>query len=156
MISIRKYKNSDIKETINLITETFRKFNAVGQNKKSIASYLDQFKNPENIKNSFNKADVFYVATDGRKIIGLIRGGVHGKSGKIGSLFINEKYQNHGLGRRLAGLAEKQFIRSGIKDIKIRSSLHSVDFYEKIGYKKTTGKRKMPTGIVFQPMQKYL
>jgi hypothetical protein len=75
MINIRKYKNSDIIETINLITETFKKFNAIGQNKKSIASYLDQFKNPKEIKNNFNRADVFYVAIDHNKIVGLIRGG---------------------------------------------------------------------------------
>jgi histone acetyltransferase (RNA polymerase elongator complex component) len=81
---------------------------------------------------------------------------VYGKSGKIGSLFIDEKHQKHGLGKRLVELAEKQFIKSGIKNIKIRSSLHSVDFYEKIDYKKTTGKRRMLTGIIFQPMQKYL
>ena len=50
---------------------------------------------------------------------------------------------------------ENEAKKWGSKEIKIRASLFSVLFYERIGYKKTTGTRNF-MGLKIQPMKKVL
>lgn len=155
MIKIRKFKKTDIYQIADLIKKVFKEFNTKGQTKKAIKAYLAYYDTKNNLKGTtknFLKSKIFFVATQKNKIIGVVRGNKE----RITNLYIDGHYHKRGIGRKLMHIFEKSAKKTGSSQIKIRSSLFAVPFYQKIGYKKTTGIRKMQDEIRIQSMQKYL
>lgn len=156
-IKIRKFKNSDTEETALLISKTFARFNKREGSKKAVQGYIDFYdprKNIDVIRKLFTRAEIFFVAIDKNKIVGMIRG----KKNRIINLFVNGEYHNKGIGKRLLEKFEKECKKQGSLEIKISSSLYTVPFYQKFDYKKTTGIRKLKKlhGLNVQPMRKIL
>ena len=83
----------------------------------------------------------------GFKTIGVIRG----RPNRIFNLFVDSNYHKKGVGRRLVEMFEKKAFAHKSKIIKISASLYAVPFYQRRGYKKTTGLRKL-FGLKVQPM----
>lgn len=84
----------------------------------------------------------FYVAVDGKKIIGC--GGITGYWGSttesyLVSVFILPEYQRKGIGRRIIETleADEYFLRAWRTEV--GSSLTAVDFYKKMGYEYKNG-----------------
>lgn len=152
MIRIRKFKITDTERVSYVISRVFLEFNNKEGSKIAVQRYIDSFdiKNGlENVKNKFLKSKIFFVALNNKEIIGLIRGN---KSYIIG-LFILGSYHNKGVGGRLMGIFEKECKKLGSRGIRIRSSIFAIKFYEKMGYKKSTGIRNFK-GLKVQPMRK--
>ncbi|MDD2758339.1 MAG: GNAT family N-acetyltransferase [Patescibacteria group bacterium] len=97
----------------------------------------------------FKKTQIFFVAIDRNKIIGLIRG----NPGKIVNLFVDGKYHHNGTGKKLMERFQAEAKKINSKEIKIKSSLYAVPFYKKMGFKKTTGMRNFH-GLKIWPMRK--
>lgn len=153
-----KYKTIKINEKISpeiaeLIFTTYQTFNCKEGNKKAISDFLSQYDNnihsPEDLSEKFKKSNINFGAFSGKKLVGIIRG----KNNRIINLFVDGKFHNYGIGKKLVSLFEKQAIKEGSKFIKIRASLYTVGFYSKCGYKKTTGKRLFH-GLNIQPLKK--
>lgn len=139
-MKIRKYKPSDLKQVARLISNTFKRFNNKEGTKKGVRDYINFYtptkKNIAQIKKTFDKSIIFYVAISGdKKIIGMIRGDLK----HIGNLFINEKYHRKGIATKLLRRFEKEAKKFGGKIIKINASIYSIPFYQKRGYKKIGG-----------------
>ena len=117
--------------------------------------YLDYYdvnkKTVQQMFNQFQRTPIFYVALDGNKLVGMIRG----RLSKISNLFVDGKQHKKGIGRMLVEKFEREVRKQGSKEIRIRASLYAVPFYQKIGYKKTTGIRNFRGNKVI-PMKKKL
>ena len=154
-IKIRKFKWGDLEEASALVCKTFAKFNSKEGSKKGIRWYIDLFdskkNNTNNIRKMFSRTKINYVATNKEKIIGIIRGG----NNKIINLYVDGKYHRKGIARRLVDKFEKECAKLGFREIKIKASIYAIPFYQKMGYKKTTGIRNFH-GVMIQPMRKIL
>ncbi len=108
-------------------------------------------KNREKTAKYFAKAPISYVALDKKKIVGIVRG----RPERLVSLYVDGRYQRRGIAKKLVNFFETEAKKRGGKKIKIRSSLFGEPFYEKMGYKKSTGKRSY-YGLKIQPLKKIL
>ncbi len=152
MVIIRKFKIVDTALVAEIVSSTFKRYNkqeGIKEAANKFINFYDPEKNIEKLKLAFSKSDIFFVAVDNKKIIGMIRG----KKDRVVNLFVNGKYHKSGVGSRLMEKFEKSCIKKGSKDIKLRASIYAVSFYEKAGYKKTTGIRNF-IGLKICPMKK--
>jgi GNAT superfamily N-acetyltransferase len=155
-IQIRKFGRGDTKEVAALIFSTYKLFLSKEYfEKRAIQEYLDYYdpeKNSEvELLKRLNTAPIFYVAIGKDEIIGMIRG----RKDKIINLYVNGSQHQKGIGRSLVQRFESEAKRLGSKEIKIHASLYATPFYQKLGYKKTTGIRNFH-GLKVQPMKKIL
>ena len=155
MIKYRKLKKSDIIPACKLIIDTYLKFNHVKSAKRMLKVYHDCYDTKINplpkIEKYFAKAPISYVALDGKKIVGVVRG----RPARLTSLYVDGSYHCRGIATELANIFERDAKRLGGKTIKIRASLYGEPFYKKMGYKKSTGKRFF-YDLKIQPMKKVL
>jgi len=156
MVKLRKFLKKDTKAVALLVMNVYKKFNSLEFFKKSaVQDYLDYYdpkKNTiEQLYKNFRRTPIFYVAVEKNKIIGMIRG----RTGRISNLFVNGDYHKKGIGRLLVNKFESEAKKQKSKEIKIRASLYATPFYQKMGYKKTTGIRNF-LGLKVFHMKKYL
>jgi GNAT superfamily N-acetyltransferase len=154
MITIRNYKLSDVYDVAKLVQKTYKQFNAAGENAEAVQWYIDIFdtkKKLEDIKKMFANGAVTLVAVENDKIIGFL----WGRKDRIINLYIDGRYHGKGIGKKLVERYEQKVRELGTEVIKIRSSLFAVPFYEKMGYRKSTGIRPFH-GLRVQPMKKIL
>lgn len=151
----RKFKKQDVREVATIKNKVFKKFNGNDYfEKDAIARYYTNLKTTDEEllkKFKISEKTIFYIAEDNARICGYIKGNKE----KIGNLFVLGAYHGKGIGRKLVELFEKEAKRQNSLLIKIASSIYAVPFYEKMGYKKTTGIRNFG-GIKAQPMKKVL
>ena len=154
---IRKFKKSDIRQIVNIKNSVFGAFNKSEYFEKgAVERYLNYphlGQSDKELIEAFHisKDTIFYVAEEKNKIIGYIKG----KKNRIGNLFVLGSSHRKGIGTRLVQTLEKEAKRQKSSEIRIRSSMHAIPFYNKMGYKKTTGIRNF-LGLKSQPMRKIL
>lgn len=152
MITIKKFTKKDTKEVANLVGDVFIEFNSKEGGKKAVDNYIQFYKsNNEKMKKMFEMSPMFFVAVDNEKIIGVIRG----DKNRIFNLFVLGSYHGKGVGSKLLSKFEKEIKKNDGKVLRVRSSLFAENFYKKMGYKKTTGRRNF-FGLKVQPMKKFL
>lgn len=156
MVRIRKLQKRDTEAVARLVFDTFRKFNSGDHfDKRGVQKYLDMYdikkREVEDIYRSFKKSSIFYVAVEGDRIVGMIRG----RPDQLINLYVQEEFHGRGIARKLVERFETEAKRGEVEEIKIRSSVYAMPFYEKMGYKKTTGMRNL-RGIKIYPMKKNL
>ncbi len=155
-IIIKKFKKENTKEIALLIRNVFKEFNSNEYFKKSaIQRFLDHFdvkkRGIEEVYKTLSKSTIFYIALDSDKIVGIIRGGKE----RLVNLFISGKYHKRGIGKKLINKFEREAFKENFKEIKIRSSIYAIPFYQGMGYKKSTGIRNF-MGLKVCPMKKTL
>jgi GNAT superfamily N-acetyltransferase len=80
---------------------------------------------------------------------------IRGRPERITNLYVDGKYHKRGVGRLLLNKFEAEAKKLKSKEIKTRASLYAAPFYEKMGYKKTTGVRNF-RGLKIWPMKKII
>lgn len=156
-MKFRKFKKRDIKQIAKIKNHVFSRFNKSEYfERNAVERYLNHTnltKSDKELIEAFNisKDTIFYVAEENNKI----KGYINGRKNKIGNLFVLGAEHKKGIGRKLVELFEKESKKQNSYEIKIRSSIYAIPFYEKMGYKKTTGIRNMG-GLRVQPMKKRL
>jgi histone acetyltransferase (RNA polymerase elongator complex component) len=155
-MNIRKFRKQDTKEVALLAMNTFEKYNGSDFfSKDGVEKTLDFFdpsKNTEKeLQEKFAKTPIFYVAEENNKIVGMIRG----LPNKISSLFVDETQHKKGVGKKLMLQFEKEAKEKKSEYIKVKSSLFATAFYQKMGYKKTTGIKNF-MGLKVYNMKKVL
>src|SRR3989338_5195407 len=122
MFKIRKFTKKDTANTALLMVKVYKKFNQGEATKKGLQEYVDSVHPdkvpPEKLYKKLHKP-VAYVATDNDKIVGIIRG----TPDRINSLFVDGKYQKQGIGKKLVEFFVSAAKKTGIKFIKVRSSV---------------------------------
>jgi GNAT superfamily N-acetyltransferase len=153
-MKIRKFKPADTVAAAQIIRDTYGTFNKNEGTKDAVQGYID-FWDPEKqldeIKKRFSKKGIFLIAEEDGKVVGVARG----RKEKLTTLFVKGALHNRGIGRKLMERYEKAAAATGSCEIKINASIYAVPFYEKLGYKKTTGIRNK-WGLKVQPMKKNL
>ena len=161
MIRIREYRARDSRKVGELIAETFGRINLDYASPEERADLLGPFRfarsdthtHAEEIARVL-QAEIALVAVDQRDIVGILRG----RPNKLQSLFVQIDRLRQGIGRRLVERFEEECIAQGAGHVRVMSSLYAVPFYQAMGYKKTTGVRKMHSfegeGLQYQPMKK--
>jgi len=151
-MKIVKYKDNFAKDVSKVIRESYKQFCAKDATSKAVSEYIEENnyeKYPDKVKKKYAKSKIFFVALVKNKIIGFIKG----TKNHVGNLFVLGKYHKLGIGRVLLEKFEREAIKQKSKLIKLSSSLFAVNFYQRQGYKKTTGIRNKK-GNKIQPMKK--
>jgi len=163
MTTIRHYRDRDAQAVGRLIADTYSKFNLSFVPPEERGPFLgpfqyaasDQEAHQQEIARVIRAAMVF-VAEDRGEIVGVLRG----KSDKLQSLFVREDHHRRGVGRQLVERFEQECRQQNSAEIKLMATLYAVPFYQAVGYKRTTGVRKMRSfdgeGLQYQPMKKVL
>ena len=164
MIIIRDYLESDAPSVGQLIADTYEKFNLSFTTPKERIAFLGPFAHARSGDKSKQaaivkviQASIVIVAEDGGgEIVGVLRG----RKDKLQSLFVRGDFHRRGIGRRLVERFERSCIVQGTEIIHLMSTLYAIPFYQEMGYKKSTGIRKMKSfdgeGLPYQPMRKLM
>lgn len=162
-ITIRRYRTSDAVEVGRLIADTFREFNLSYASSEEQERLLGPFRHARSDDASHQEAIAqlilatwVWVATDGEKIVGVLRG----SPGRLHSLFVSKHAHRQGIGRKLMNAFEKKAFKAGVEKITMQATLYAVPFYQSLDYKRSTGVRTGScfdgTGFKYQPMKKVL
>jgi GNAT superfamily N-acetyltransferase len=163
MILIRDYIESDAIHVGVLIADTYSEYNlsfASPDQKKAFLGPFQYARSPEKshqdaIANVIKASMVFVAEMDG-VIVGVLRG----RKDKLQSLFVRGDVHRQGIGRQLVNRFEQECAKQGSRKVILMSTLYAVPFYQAMGYKKSTGIRRMRSfdgeGLQYQPMRKTL
>ena len=163
-IKIRVSQNKDTRAIGQLIADTYARYNLDFLPPDEQGPFLGPFRHAySNEKNHQEEiariiqAPVLLVAENkGGEIVGVLRG----SAGRLHSLFVRGDHHHQGIGRMLVEKFEKQCRKQGDQKITLAAALYAVPFYQRIGYKKSTGVRSgrsfQGEGFQYQPMKKVL
>ena len=89
------------------------------------------------------------------------RRGAARRPGRVHSLFVDGDHHNQGIGRRLMAAFEDWSREQGVDKITLAATPYAVAFYQRVGFKESTGMRSMcifgAAGLFpYQPMKKVL
>jgi GNAT superfamily N-acetyltransferase len=163
MFIIRDYQESDAASVGRLIADTYSTFNLAFASPEQRDSFLGPFQyahSPEPAHQAeiarILQAEMVFVAEKDGEIAGVLRG----RKDKLQSLFVRGDLHRQGIGRGLVARFEQECLRQGAGEIRLMATLYAVPFYQAVGYKKTTGARRMRSftgeGLPYQPMKKVL
>ncbi len=163
MIIIRNYHKSDAQCVGKLIADTYAQFNLSFAPPEERSAFLGPFQHARSPEKSHQeaiarviKASILFVAEKDGQIVGVLRG----KKDKLQSLFVSGTLHRQGIGRRLVESFEQECVAQRTEVIRLMSTLYAVPFYQAVGYKKSTGVRKMKSfegeGLEYQPMKKVI
>ncbi len=164
MMIIRDYdENTDLLAVARLIAETFREFNLSFAPREEVDLFLGPFRHavsPDPAQQAeiarVVRAALVLVAEDEGQIVGVLRG----RPGRLQSLFVRGAAHRRGVGRLLMERFEQACIERGASQITMAATLYAVPFYQRLGYKRSTGVRVGHSfegrGLPIQPMKKVL
>ena len=153
-MKIRKYKDADFLQVCGLIHSTYSRFCAKESSRIASKRYLDKFdvnKDVSRLRVRYNNSKIVFVCEEAERIVGVVMGDY----GKLVNLYVLEKFHKRGIAKKLYLKFEKENLKNNVFEIKLGATAYAALFYEKMGFKKTTGKRSF-RGLSYQPMKKVL
>jgi GNAT superfamily N-acetyltransferase len=163
LVVIRPYRKQDAVEIGKIIADTYTTYNLSHIDTQDLSLYLGPFayaySERQDHKNAIVqaiRADIILTAVSDGLIVGVLRG----RHDKLQSLFVTKEYHRQGIGSMLVTAFEQVCREQQSVSIKVQSTLYAVPFYLAMGYRRTTGIRKMTSfqgiGLPYQPMKKIL
>ncbi len=164
MITIRPYQEADAGPAGRLIAATYSEYNLSFVPPAELGAYLGPFQYADSTDEGRQKdiarvlqAQMILVAeTEQGEMAGILRG----RKDRLQSLFVRGDRHRQGIGRRLVEHFEQACLELGGDVIKLSATLYAVPFYQKLGYKKSTGVRAGWSfdgqNFKWQPMKKIL
>ena len=160
-MTIRRYRDDDAPEVGRLIASTYATANLGGFPAATRRAMLGPFADAGSDAPEHRRAvaeaiasEIVLVAEEEGRIIGVLRG----RRGRLASLFVAAGRQRRGTGSALVDGFEQWVAGNGGGTVKVSSTLFAVPFYRAIGYRRTTGVRRMRSfegdGLPYQPMGK--
>lgn len=160
-LRIRAYRRADAPAVGRLIASTYADFNLADFSDEVRAAMLGPFAHARSGDPDRQQAiaavlaaDILLVAEADGVIIGVLRG----RQGRLQSLFVAGDHHRRGAGTRLVEAFERRVRAGGGGKVLVSATLFAVPFYQQMGYRKTTGVRRLRSfdgdGLPFQPMQK--
>ena len=150
---IRKAKEKEWDEAMELAFQTFLKYEAEEYGQEGIKSF-STFITDTVLKKFFLLGEYkMFIAETDNIIIGLIslRSGNH-----ISLLFVDEKYHRMGIGKSLVSYVLTYLSTSThFNKITVNASPYGIPFYHEIGFKEM-GLSTKKDGIIYTPMELYL
>ena len=146
---IEELNLEDLEEAINVIEDTFMKFEAPDYSKQGIENFF-KFANYKIIKENLSKNMKMYVAKVNEKIVGVIG---YRDNSHINLLFVLEEYQHNGIAKALYNLVLENCKNANTKRITVNSSPYAHNVYLKLGFIDDNQIQEVD-GIKFYPMHK--
>lgn len=159
--NIKPYDGTNFHEVSELLAIMMKNYTFKNVNDKSKEKFLGVFnyvgsnepKMLMELERTLAQSDI-WIAYDDAKIIGIIRG----SRDIILNLFVEDDYTRKGVGTELVQIFEEKCKVEGFINVRLSSAVEAIEFYETIGYKKTTGLRMAKysgrKGYEYQPMMK--
>ena len=116
----------------------YKKF--IGLNKDIINIRTAIFIDEQGFKNEFDEIDKncsHIVLYDNNKPIAICRYFLENNNYHIGRVAILKEYRGNHLGYEIMNIAEKEIKNEGGKTIEVSAQVRVIDFYKKLGYKKS-------------------
>lgn len=138
-MNIRKFEERDVLDVADLAMRTFQQYNSSDfYNEKAITNTLNYFDTTKNTKQGllqkFSKKPISYVAEEEGQIVGMI----NGVANRISSLFVDGSQHRKGIGKALLENYVFEAKECDSDFISIESSIYAAEFYQKMGFVKTT------------------
>ena len=163
MVTIRSYCEDDASKVGILIADTFRAFNLAYAPPSEQELLLGPFRYAHSTDSEHQQeiarvinAPLVLLAEEEDEIVGVLRG----RPGRLHSLFVAAECQGRGNGRALVERFELFCVQQGANKITLASSLYAVPFYQRLGFRRSTGVRYGPcfdgVDLPTQPMLKHL
>jgi GNAT superfamily N-acetyltransferase len=164
MHRIRPYQEADSHAVGRLIADTYSEYNLSFLPVKERGPYLGPFQyarsqdkaRQEEIARTLQASLVLIAEDENGEIVGVVRG----RKDRLQSLFVRGDHHRQGIGRVLVERFERECIMLGGEVIRLASTLCAIPFYQRLGYKKSTGVRRgwsfQGEGLKWQPMKKSL
>ena len=163
MRDIKQYDGTNFNEVSEILASMMKNHTFKDVNDKSKEKFLGVFNyvgssEPNmlmELERTLAMSDI-WIAYDDVEITGIIRG----TRDNILNLFVEEKYSRKGIGTELVQLFEDKCRLQGFSHMRLSSTVEAIEFYEALGFKKTTGLRMAKysgrRGYEYQPMMKPL
>ena len=129
-MKIRKFQKKDAKKVSNLIIKNQCEILSKYYPKKVI-DFFCRRRTPAGILEASKKRD-YYVAVEGDKILGI--NGL--KDNKVKTMFVDPRYLEKGVGKKLIKNLENIAKKRKIKKLIVHSTPYAERFYKKCGFKK--------------------
>jgi N-acetylglutamate synthase-like GNAT family acetyltransferase len=136
-ITIRRARQEDRGAIWHIHTRAIREVCKSHYSERELEIWTDVLK-PGRYEEQIRKGP-FYVAVEGGSIIGF--GNLNQKSGEIEALYVAPDHVGRGVGMRILQALENVALESGLRLLRLSSSLNAVRFYEMAGYKRQQQKR---------------
>jgi len=140
-LNIRKLKENDLEEAIDLIWKGFLEFESKDYSKEGINTFRNFLDNKDAIKKL-----AMYGAFKDDILVGVI--GTRKNNNHIAVFFVDSKHQKQGIGKRLLEIV---FVNATQRKITVNSSPFAVKIYEKLGFE-CSDIEQVVDGIRFTPM----
>ena len=138
-MEIARLYRSRIQEAVDLVWETFLKFEAPEYSEEGILTFHDFIRNERELE----RLEIFGAEIDGAVVGVLAMRGNH-----ISLFFVEEKIQKQGIGRALWNYFLAQ---SRTEQITVNASPYAVPVYEKLGFQ-AMDDEQLTDGIRYTPM----
>lgn len=161
MVTVRAYREeADARAVGRLIADTFGGYNLSHLPPAERALFLGPFRHAAS-EGPTHQAEIakmirsqfVLVADDEGEIVGVLRG----RTERLGSLFVRGDRHRGGIGRRLVARFEELARLEGGRRIHVAATPYAVPFYLAVGYRRSTGLRRMKVfdggGYEYQPMK---
>jgi GNAT superfamily N-acetyltransferase len=164
VVTIRPYRDTDSQAVGRLIADTYAEYNLSFLPPEERGPSLGPFQyarshepaHQEEIARTLQAALIFVAEDENGEIVGVLRG----RKDRLQSLFVRGDRHHRGIGRMLVERFEQECVKLGGEVIRLASTLYAVPFYQRLGYKKSTGVRRgwsfEGRGFRWQPMKKTL
>ncbi len=149
-IIIRRAEDDEFDAAMELAFKVFLEFESEEYGEEGTQSFANFVTSPDVKKLFLTNHYLMYVAVDGDEIIGMIsaRSGNH-----ISLLFVDPRYHNMGIGRKLVlRTAEYMINYTEFESLTVHSSPYAVGFYHSMGFE-DTGEQAITNGVIFTPME---
>jgi len=164
MTKIRPYQATDSQAVGRLIADTYGEYNLSFVPLEERGPYLGPFRHARSqdtahqaeISRTLEAPLILVAENENGEIVGVLRG----RKDRLHSLFVRGDHHRQGIGCKLVERFEQECISLGGEVIRLASTLYAVPFYQRLGYKKSTGVRRgwsfEGAGLQWQPMKKIL
>lgn len=83
--------------------------------------------------------DRFFVATEGRQIVGYVVGASRGRDGHIVSVAVDLRHRRKGIGTALLTSVIQQLMKEGVQEVHLevrKENMVAILFYERMGFRR--------------------
>ncbi len=153
MYEIRKIKENEVSEALNLALEVFMQFEAPDYKPEGTETFKKDFiENDEFIENCKKGVCPIYAAFDGDNIVGII--GMRASKTHINLAFTKKEYHHRGIATAIFKFLLNDLLRENpdLKEITLNSSPYGLGFYKYIGFIPLSEEQEI-NGIRFTPMK---
>ena len=143
-IHVRRATDADAEDMFRVHVESILRLCAKDYTPEQIRAWIDP-KHPDNYRKAMREGETHFVATAGREVIGFA---CH-IGGEVNAVYVHPDHVRRGAGRALLAAIEQNAAAHGVHHLELNSTITSVSFYERNGFRQLREKLHTlkPSGV---------